>query len=131
MELSCLSDPRRDAVRRHKGSNGLDYVESDDAKRQLYVYFLGKLPRELAKNRPGIERHLRLEGGIAITDIRILDVDPIDDPDPEHDDYLVVKLDRVGDFSSYTLTLVDVDGIDPRYASASFRFKVDCPSDLD
>ena len=132
MDLICQTDPRRDIVRRQPGRNGLDYVEvGGDDSRTLYVYFLGKLPPELAKNQPGIERYLRLIGGDRVTGLRILDVDPQVQADPERDDFLVVTLDRSGDFSSYTLQLVDVAGIDPRYDSASFWFKIDCPSDLD
>ena len=48
MTLACRSDPRRDAVRRQY-RNGLDYVEVvDGPPTKLYVYFLGKLPKELA-----------------------------------------------------------------------------------
>jgi hypothetical protein len=132
MDLICQTDPRRDVVRRMPGRNGLDYVEVDchDAP-TLYVYFLGKLPPELAVNRPGLERYLRIEGGDRITGLRILDVDPQVQADPELDDYLVVTLDRAGDFSAYTLRLVEVDGIDPRYDSAAFSFNVCCPAELD
>ncbi|MDE2095139.1 MAG: putative baseplate assembly protein, partial [Burkholderiales bacterium] len=132
MELTCQTDPRRDAVRRQTGRNGLDCVEvGDDHVPTLYVYFLGKLPPELAVNRPGIERYLQIEGGERITALRILDADPQVQADPERDDVLVLTLDREGDFSSYTLRLVGVEGIDPRYDTASFRFRVDCGSDLD
>ncbi|HJV59892.1 MAG TPA: putative baseplate assembly protein, partial [Albitalea sp.] len=103
----------------------------DGDPRTLYVYFLGKLPRELAVNRPGIERFLAIDGGERITGIRITDVDPQVQADPERDDYLVVRLDRAGDFAPYTLRLVGVEGIDPRYDRASFSFKIDCPGDID
>ena len=131
MQITCQTDLRRDAVRRLRGRNGLDYVEIDDDQRTLRVYFLGKLPPELARNKPGIERFLRIDGGETITGIGILDVDPHSDPDPERDDFLVVRVDRAGDFSPYSLQLVDVAGIDPFYASVSFSFKVNCPGDLD
>ncbi len=132
MDLTCKTDPRRDAVRRLKGRNGLDYVEVDDTGvPTLYVYFLGKLPPELATNKPGIEKFLRIDGGERITGLSIVDVDPQVQDDPEKDDFLVVTLNRAGDFSAYTLTLVGVEGIDPRYDSATFRFGISCPSDLD
>jgi hypothetical protein len=131
MDLICQTDPRRDAVRSLKGRNGLDYVEVTDEPPTLHVYFLGKLPPELSKNGPGLERYLRVEGGERITHIQILDVDPQVSPDPERDDYLVVRLDKAGDYSSYALHLSGVAGIDARYASAPFTFKIDCPSELD
>lgn len=131
MSTICRNDPRRDAVRRAHGRNGLDYVEVSDDQRTLYVYFLGKLPPELKENRPGLEDYLRIEGGRRVTDIRITDVDPQVNPDPEKDDYLVVRLDRYGDFSTYTLRLAGVENIDPHYDHVDFSFKVNCPSDLD
>jgi baseplate J-like protein len=131
MDAICQNDPRRDAVRRLAGRNGLDYVEVASDQPTLYVYFLGKLPAELRNNRPGLEAFLRIDGGERITGLRVVDVDPHVDPDPERDDYLVVELDRRGDFSCYTLRLVGVAGIDPHYDRAAFSFAIDCPSDLD
>ncbi|HKA20511.1 MAG TPA: putative baseplate assembly protein [Blastocatellia bacterium] len=131
MSLCCQQDDRRDQVRRMKGLNGLDYVEVLDDQKTIHAYFLGKLPPELEKNKPGIEQYLRLEGGQRITDIQIEDVDPVVNPDPERDDFLVIKLDKYGDFSFYTLRLVGVANVDPRYDQVDFSFKVNCPSDLD
>jgi hypothetical protein len=114
-----------------KGHNGLDYVEVLDDQITLHAYFLGKLPPELEENKPGIEKFLRVEGGQRITAITIEDVDPVVDPDPERDDFLVIRLNKFGDFSTYTLRLTGVENIDPRYDRAEFSFKVNCPSDLD
>ncbi len=131
MSLCCQQDDRRDEVRRVQDLNGLDYVEVLDDQVTLHAYFLGKLPPELQKNKPGIERYLRLEGGQRITNIQIIDVDPAVNPDPERDDFLVIKLDKYGDFSNYTLRLVGLPNVDPHYDSIDFSFKVNCPSDLD
>jgi len=131
MNLCCQQDERRDTVRSMSGWNGIDYVEVEPGQLTLRVYFLGKLPPELSLNKPGIERYLRIEGGQRVTGIRITDVDPVVDPDPEKDDYLLVQLDEYGDFSTYTLRLVNVEQVDPHYDHAEFSFKVDCPSDLD
>jgi len=62
MKLTCLTDPRRDAVRATQGMNGLDYVETTDSPPRLYVYFLGKLPPEFAGTAAQRLTHLRLEG---------------------------------------------------------------------
>ena len=131
MSLCCQRDTRRRAVRHRKDWNGLDYVEVTGDERTIEVYFLGKLPPELREDRPGLERYLRLEGGQRITGIQITGVTPVADPDPEKDDYLTVRLDKSGDFSTYTLRLVDVAQIDPRYDRAVFTFKLDCSTDLD
>ncbi|QWP78978.1 putative baseplate assembly protein [Lysobacter sp. K5869] len=131
MTLSCRNDPRRDAVRAFQGRVGLDFVEVSADQLTLHVYFLGKLPPELREDGPGLERHLRIEGGARIRDLRILDADPHLSDEPDVDDWLVLRLDRYGDHSRYRLRLLDIAGLDPMYASAEFSFKVGCPSDLD
>jgi hypothetical protein len=129
--LCCQQDDRRDEVRRGKDLNGLDYVEVLDDQLTIHAFFLGKLPPELQKNKPGLEQYFKVEGGQRIRNIKVLDADPFVDPDPERDDFVVIKLDKYGDFSTYTLRLNGVPNVDPRYDSAEFSFKVNCPSDLD
>jgi hypothetical protein len=131
MSLCCQNEERRDAVRRMNGWNGLDYVEVSADQRSLHAYFLGKLPEELQQNRPELVDFLRVEGGERVTDIRITDVDPVIEDDPEKDDFLDIRLDKYGDFSTYTLHLIGVENVDPNYESVDFSFKVDCPQDLD
>jgi hypothetical protein len=131
MSPNCCKDTRREAVRRFRGRTGLDYVEVSSDQRTLYAYFLGKLPPEFRGDGPALVDHLRIEGGERITGIRILDVDPKIGDDPELDDWLEIRLDRYGDHAPYALHLVDVADTDPLYASATFSFKVGCPSDLD
>ena len=48
MSFCCQQDDRRDAVRRAKGLNGLDYIEVSNDQLTLTAFFLGKLPRELS-----------------------------------------------------------------------------------
>lgn len=129
--LDCSTDLRRDAVRRYAGRNGLDFLEVGPDQLSLRVYMLGKLSGVLAEDGPDLVRHFRIEGGDVVSGIRILDVDPLIDPDPEVDDLLVLRLDRRGDFSTYTLRAIDVPDMDPRYDRLDFSFKVDCPSDVD
>jgi hypothetical protein len=132
--LSCHDDARRESVRRHVGQpnlNGLDYLEVEPGDKRLTVYFLGKLPVALRVDRKELPQYLRIEGGRRIRDIKIVDVDPHQVKEPDRDDYLTVYLDKPGDFSTYTLRLVDVPGIDPRYDHIDFNFKIDCPTGLD
>ena len=131
MSFCCQQDDRRDAVRDAKGLNGLDYVEISNDQLTLTVFFLGKLPPELSEEKPDLAKYLKLSGGQRVTDIHITQVTPVADSDPEKDDQLVIELDKYGDFSTYTLSLVGVKQIDPRYQQVEFTFKVNCPSDLD
>ena len=124
----CNDDARRDAVRAKPELNGLDYVEVGDDQVTLTFYFLGKAPQPLKK---GTTQYVRIEGGRRIRDIKVIDLDVVRDPDPELDDYVTIRVDKAGDFSTYTLLLVGLENIDPFYDHVEFSFKVNCPSDLD
>lgn len=124
---SCHDERRRHEVRRH-GLNGLDYLEVGDDQRTLTVYFLGAAPQGLTPHQ------LQIAGGERIRDIQVLDVRVCPPHDPELDTCIVVTVDKPGDFSTYTLCLVnlpDDSPFDPRYRCLSFSFKASCPTDLD
>ncbi|GJM40913.1 MAG: putative baseplate assembly protein [Ardenticatenaceae bacterium] len=137
-QLLCDEEQRRDEIRLQRDHfNGLDYLEVVDAL-TLKVYFLNKAPEGLQA------ANVQITGGrrSGYTDIRVVDIDICRQPRQDLDDCLLVTLDKTGDFSSYTLCLVDLDeygrstsnpfpGFDPRYACLDFNFKVDCPQDLD
>ena len=129
--IDCRDDARRAAVRA-ASLNGLDYVEVSEDQRTLTVYFLGKAPVDID------ESNVRIEGGRRVRDVRVLDVTVHREPRRGRDDWMDVLVDRPGDFSTYTLRLVDsgrgnrpLDGFDPRYAALEFSFKAGCASELD
>lgn len=123
--LTCHDEQRRHDVRLNE-LNGIDYLEVDfEDPRRLTIFFLGKAPEELT------ERNTRISGGRRIRDIQVVYVETCQSGDPELDDCLKVTVDKVGDFSTYTLCVVDVEGFDPRYTCIDFNFRVDCPTDLD
>ncbi|MFL6861895.1 MAG: putative baseplate assembly protein [Allosphingosinicella sp.] len=134
--LCCDSDGRRRGDVRGSRFNGIDYVEVDCSQTTLIVYFLGRAPDWIESP------NVRIEGGIRERDIRILAVRIEPAEDEGLDDRLIVTVDRPGDFSTYRLCIVALDGagrplprppadFDPRYAGADFSFKASCPSDLD
>jgi hypothetical protein len=130
--LTCQDERRRQAVR-DKGSNGIDYVEVVDGRKQLElgVHLFRKMPDGLQV------ANVRIEGGRRIRDIQVTEVWT----DSESDDCLRVRVNKAGDFSPYTLRLIELkdgqptdkpyNGFDPRYAKIQFGFKAGCPSDLD
>jgi hypothetical protein len=133
-DLICHKDIRREVVRRNRRLNGFDYLEVGIDQRTLTVFFLGKAPVELDKSQ------VRIEGGRRIRDIRVENVQVQHYDRVELDDYMAVTVDRAGDFSTYTLRVVEQNeqsewqphsAFDPRYDRVDFSFKVDCPSDLD
>lgn len=134
--LACASDAgRREQVRR-AASNGLDFVEVDEAQTTLTVTFLGRAPAWITA------AHLRIEGGRRERNLRVLRLQVQAADDEGLDDHLLVTVDRPGDFSTYRLRVVRLDdsgrptdhlpeGFDPRYVCVDFSFKASCPSDLD
>lgn len=127
-EIKCQEDMRRRSVRTMQ-LNGLDHLDESENPLKLYVYFLGKLPPDLTEENA--MDHVIIDGGKRIRDLRIADIDLVHRDEPDLDDYMVVHLDKRGDFSTYTLRLVDLEGIDPRYDHLDFSFLAGCPSDLD
>lgn len=133
LTLTCRGEQRRQEVRRQR-LNGLDYLEVSDDQRSLCVHFLGSVPENITKE------NVRIEGGQRIRDIQVTSVEREIQEDPTLDSCLRVFVNKPGDFSIYTLRLVEVDsqgqlrplsGFDPRYAQLKFSFKVGCTSDLD
>jgi hypothetical protein len=133
--LTCKGEQRRQAVR-DRGLNGIDFIEvlcPDQVSLCVHLFSKG-LETIRAAN-------IRIGGGTRIRDIRVEDVTILKREDPELEDCLRIRLDKAGDFSTYTLSLVEVEdgkvtdrtlaGFDPRYASAGFSFKVCCDTGLD
>ena len=136
--MICRNEERREAVRQQKDLNGLDYLEVqgiEGKRRKLTVYFLGKASVSLKPS------DILIEGGRRIRDIRVEEVKMIRPEMADLDDHMTVTTDKDGDFSTYTLRVVngrDEKGnwtphpdFDPRYDRVEFTFKADCPSDLD
>ncbi len=133
--LICGNEVRREAVRQHHNLCGLDYLEVGADQRTLTVYFLGKSPGSLAPS------NILIEGGRRIRDITVEKVTITRTEMAELDDFMEVVTDKAGDFSTYTLRVVDGRDelgnwkrhrdFDARYDHVEFSFKVDCPSDLD
>jgi hypothetical protein len=133
--LICQDERRRQAVRAAENLNGLDFLEVSEDQLTLTVYFLGRAPESIGPE------NIRIEGGRRVHP-RVIDIRLCRRDDPELDDCLRVMVDRPGDFSTYTLCVVELDergeptgrpfpGFDRRYACLDFSFKVGCPTDLD
>jgi hypothetical protein len=131
----CCDRLRRSAV---EGSslNGIDFLEVLDrdaptpAERQrtLFVHFVNAPAPALTPT------NFRIEGGERVRGINVIGVSL----DAADNHVLDVKLDQPGDFSVYTLRIVQNElhsqapaDIDPPLASVDFSFKVECPTDFD
>jgi hypothetical protein len=136
-QYRCKNEGRRNAIKEQVVPiiNGIDYLEVESGQKKLKVHFFFDLPGSANPIPPGAQKltreNVRIEGGVRIRDIRVLDVDSIDN-------VLIVKLDSSGDYSTYTLGLTrsqtDLnipDGFDIQLSRIEFSFKVDCPSEFD
>jgi hypothetical protein len=135
--IDCREERRRADVRSAE-LFGLDFVEVDEAQTSIEVFFLGRAPAQGDLEAANV----RITGGRPVTVTSISVHRFAGTNQAELADWMQVSLDRPGDFSPYTLSLVKLDqkgrstdapldGFDARYASATFSFKVSCPSDLD
>ncbi|MBI2877059.1 MAG: putative baseplate assembly protein [Candidatus Tectomicrobia bacterium] len=150
----CCDERRRNAVKAQTALNGIEFLEVLDnpadpyekRQRTLLVHFIHDLaPGALKKE------NVQIEGGERIRPIRVARVTlggissppsgspPLGSPPlggPAN--LLVVEVAEPGDFSVYTLRLVQdarhpdpPAGFDPILSAVDFSFKVACPSDFD
>lgn len=131
MIFFCAQKNRRDRVLRSATLNGIDYLEvpgdHPGCGRQLAVTFL--------KDARGLQLaadNVRISGD---TPLQVTGVQAATADEPL---LVTITLDRTGDFSTYTFSLVDPaddlnppPGIDPALASVDFSFKAGCPSPVD
>jgi hypothetical protein len=131
--ISCRIDERRRRLFDNPAWNGIDHVEVADDQLTLSVYFFDKAPKDLKT------QNIRVDGGRRINGIKAVGIAPAPVGSDEADECLQIQLDRYGDFSTYTLRLVEtvanpdgstseqpLSGFDVRYARIDFNFKIDC-----
>ncbi|MBA3942931.1 MAG: putative baseplate assembly protein [Herpetosiphonaceae bacterium] len=137
----CNDEQRRRKVREqtnYRASNGIDYIEvrhpeeGNPSQVFLDVHLFEPAPSSLN------EDNIQITGGRRVRDIRVTELRLGTCNDQEQPDCMQIRVDKEGDFSTYTLSLVEKEGVynpaddfDTRYMAADFSFKVDCPSDLD
>ncbi|MCP3804188.1 putative baseplate assembly protein [Allokutzneria sp. A3M-2-11 16] len=129
-QLDCGVDGRR-AKLRASGRNGFDAVEVSADQRELTVLLFGETPDDLRKE------NFRVLGGRRVTGVEVIALTRLGTEEPDLEDRIRLTVDRIGDFSTYTLIAVDAETgkphpcFDPRYARIDFSFKQNCPTDLD
>lgn len=154
MIYDCCDELRRNAVAAHPTLNGIDYLEVLDAlvpagsprQRTLLVRLLKSVPAGLDQDQVRISGGERVRG--VVIEWAAAASGPLADATAaertflaalsEADKVLVVRTDRVGDFSQYRLDLVRsprTDAPPPDFdaplSTVDFSFKVDCPSEFD
>jgi len=154
VQYRCGDDDRRQLVEDSPHLNGIDFLEVVD--REHPVASLRQRTLLLRCFKPVAEMtadNIAIDGGVRITPVRALWAFPADAvpaalagvpertlyatlPEPDH--VLVVRTDSSGDFSTYTLSVVQSPdnsspllGFDPRLSTIEFTFKAECPSEFD
>lgn len=126
----CTDKQRRNLILQTGGVNGLDYLEilgQAGCGDQLALTFL--------KNATSLvltPQNISLSGDTAL---QVTGISPATNADPLT---ITVQLSGSGDFSPYTLTLVQSQtnndppaGIDPQLNTVTFSFKAGCPTPVD
>jgi len=132
----CNKPQRRAQVLAAGSLNGIDFLEVTSAdQKTLTVHFLFNLPGAaggVPANPPLTAANIVIEGGVRITGITV------QPPVVTALNVLTVKVNAAGDFSVYTLRVVNgvndpstPKGFDPQLSSVDFSFKVECPSNFD
>ena len=140
MIYACCDEARRAAVLGNPTLNGIDYLEVPEGtppQQTLLVYCLKPVNTTLTP------ANVLIEGGESITGITAVWIAPASAPPSQ---ILVIRTSVAGDFSPYTLRLVNdasqasedtfdlteaLDGFDPQLAEVKFSFKVECGPDFD
>jgi hypothetical protein len=143
-ELYCPQGRRSGRVQRETSLNGIDYLEVLPSQHALLVHCFRSVHGLDASN-------VAIEGGVRVRSVRADWAHAADalpggllhgsDPPlvPNDPTVLVVGTSSSGDFSTYTLRLIESPalpdeppaGFDELLSSVDFSFKVDCPSDFD
>ena len=134
LRRAALADPSKNP----SGLNGIDFLEVMDRElppnqklmrqRLLELHFVNDLT-----GGPLTKKNVRIDGGERISDVIVTNVAP-----GPGTNVLTVEVNHPGDFSIYTLQLVQdaqhpqpPPGYDPVLSEINFSFKVECPSDFD
>lgn len=162
MIFACCDEKRKAAILGNPTLNGVDFLEVLDGEeplqslrqRTLLVHCLKPVPTNL------VPSNVRIDGGESIVGVGVQWVAPASTPPasataaeqaifaalPAPANVLVVRTDRAGDFSTYSLRLVNdasaaardsfavteaLAGFDPVLAEIAFSFKVECGPDFD
>jgi hypothetical protein len=145
MNYFCCEEGRRSLVRAHATLNGIDYLEVVDAElkgtleeaarqRRLRVFFV-QTPGLALLARFGADSIanaalLTISGGTRTTAVTVRSA-------AWSGDHLEVEVNPRGDYSRYSLSLVEpgtddpLKELDPVLARVDFSFKVECESDFD
>lgn len=142
MIYACCTPGRRAIIASQSALNGIDFLDvvdspsmpNDQRQRTLLVHFINPLsPGDLSA------ANVRITGGERITNVKVISLTWDGNSSPPGDPHvLIVTVNGPGDFTPYTLSLVDTadtaepaPGFDRILSTIEFSFKAACTSNLD
>lgn len=141
-QYRCNNQQRRTLVRETKVNgrprlNGIDYLEVASDRKTLLVYFIHPLAESTENNRVPLNlasltaENVVISGGTRLQGVQVESVSSFAN-------MLTVRVDQVGDFSTYTLRLVKSsasstppEGFDSQLAAIDFSFWTEAISEFD
>ncbi|MEP7270534.1 MAG: putative baseplate assembly protein [Acidobacteriota bacterium] len=116
--------------------NGIDFLEVSPAdQKTLLVHFIHNVPGETGGVPAApilTSENFAIDGGVRVTGVLVTG------PVTAANNVLTIKVDKAGDFSSYTLRLITSPaisepppGFDRLLSELTFSFKINCESDFD
>jgi hypothetical protein len=142
MIYACCDARRRSILAGQSAFNGIDFIDVVDdpsmpnnlRQRTLLVHFLNPL-----KAGQLTTANVIITGGERILNVKAIKVEDFSNTSPAGDPHvLTVSVNGPGDFTIYTLSIVDAAqptqppaGFDQILSSIDFSFKVECPATFD
>lgn len=143
MTYFCCTENRRNAIKAHPTQNGINYIEVIDDpnapinERQttLVLHLLKPLVSTALETS-----NFLIKGGERIQNINVLSATAFEPSITDESAIWHIKVDQAGDFSNYTLCLVDnnqvnetnlIENFDLLLSKIDFSFKVLCPNHFD
>lgn len=136
-QYRCKNERRRTAVRERSRVNGIDYLEVAADPKTLLVYFVHPLVNSGSTQRvppdlpPLSADNILITGGVRLQGVAVESISAFAN-------VLMVRVAVVGDFSPYTLRLVQSpanpmppSGFDPQLADVTFSFWAEGISEFD
>ena len=146
MIYHCCDKIRRNRVKGTTGLNGIDFLEvvdnpedaPEDRQVILNVHFINDIePGSITADNVSIKGGVRIKN-VSIDHIWFNSTESPPSSPPGDERLMVVRVDKAGDYSTYSLNLIDSanenlppDGYDPILSSIEFSFKVNCDSGFD
>jgi len=136
IKYHCCDENRRSLVAGHTSLNGIDFVEISEDQKILFLHFLKSV-----STTAFVSINFIINGGERVESVNVVNITKGPDyASPLDDNVIVLYLNTIGDYSTYTLQLVEnkneiplkgIAGFDHFLSKIDFSFKVLCPDNFD